>query len=781
MRTVQRGPLVGLVAPLVLLGGLAATVGLDVAGWVVGTTCAAILGAGLRRGLTGNDLDGLGPADRVTLTRAALVCGVAALVADSFGHPAPLATLVSITVVALVLDGVDGQVARRTHTATRLGARFDMEVDAFLILALSVYVARTTGVWVLAIGAARYALLVGGWLLPWLRGTPPLRPWCKVVAAVQGVVLAFAAADVLPRLLTVAALAVALALLAESFGREVWWLWRHRGGVVLDSPSRPRGLRRATGWALTGLAGLIVWFALIAPNRISHFSPSAFVQIPLEPLLLVALVLILPRGRRVMASLVGVILGLVMVIKIIDMGFFEALGRPFNPAVDWRYFGSVVSLAHDWGGQHLPVVLLIGSAFLLIGVVVLVPLSVLRLTRIASQHRVASLRTVTAVGVVWLLCAVSGAHLVRGSPIASTSAAEYAYGQVSRIPDEIQAQREFARKAADDPLRDVPPDELLTGLRGKDVILAFVESYGRVAIQDSWFSPPVDAVLDAGTRRLRAAGFSARSAFLTSPTFGGVSWLAHSTLQSGLWDDSQSRYDVLVASDRLTLSDAFRRAGWRTVADVPSNLHDWPEGTAFYHYDQIYDARNVGYVGPKFGYATMPDQYTLSAFQRLELAKPDRPPVMAEIDLVASHAPWVPLPQMIGWSAVGDGSVFDPMPAQGQAADDVWLDPGRVQAAYGQSIEYSLSTLISFVETYAADNLVLILVGDHQPSTIVSGEDAGHDVPITLIAHDPAVLDRIVQWRWQDGMNPGPDAPVWRMDEFRDRFLAAFGARERAH
>jgi len=282
-------------------------------------------------------------------------------------------------------------------------------------------------------------------------------------------------------------------------------------------------------------------------------------------------------------------------------------------------------------------------------------------------------------------------------------------------------------------------------------------------------------VLDAGTHRLGAAGFSSRSAFLTSPTFGGISWLAHSTLQSGLWIDNQQRYDELVATDRCTLSDAFKRAGWRTVGDVPSNERDWPEGTSFYHYDKIYDDRNVGYLGPKFSYASMPDQYILSAFQRLELEKPHHAPVMAEIDLVSSHTPWAPLPQMTDWSKVGDGSVFDTMPAQGQSPDVVWRDPSQVRAAYGQSIEYSLNTLVSFVQTYRDSNLVLVVLGDHQPATIVSGRGASHDVPISIIAHDPAVLDRIAGWGWQDGLRPGPQAPVWPMDTLRDRFLTAYG------
>src|SRR6185437_4065169 len=131
-----------------------------------------------------------------------------------------------------------------------------------------------------------------------------------------------------------------------------------------------------------------------------------------------------------------------------------------------------------------------------------------------------------------------------------------------------------------DPFSATPAGQLLTGLRGKDVLLVFVESYGRVTVHGSSFSRAVDALLGKGTHTLHDAGFSARSAFLTSSTFGGVSWLAHSTLQSGVWANSQPRYDQLVGTARVTLASAFGRAGWRTVADVPSNDRSWPEGTS---------------------------------------------------------------------------------------------------------------------------------------------------------------------------------------------------------
>ena len=137
----------------------------------------------------------------------------------------------------------------------------------------------------------------------------------------------------------------------------------------------------------------------------------------------------------------------------------------------------------------------------------------------------------------------------------------------------------------------------------------------------------------------------------------------------------------------------------------------------------------------------MPDQYTLSAFQRLELAPPHRKPVKAEIDLVSSHHPWTPLPQLVPWDQVGDGSVYDGMPAQGESPESVFRTQTKVRAAYGQSIEYSLNSLISFVQTYPDPNLVVVMLGDHQPHTYVTGPHPGHDVPITVIAHDPKVLD----------------------------------------
>jgi hypothetical protein len=106
----------------------------------------------------------------------------------------------------------------------------------------------------------------------------------------------------------------------------------------------------------------------------------------------------------------------------------------------------------------------------------------------------------------------------------------------------------------------------------------------------------------------------------------------------------------------------------------------------------------------------------------------------------------------------------------------VFSDPDQARAAYGRSIEYTLSTIFSFVQRYGDKDLVLVVLGDHQPASLVTGQGVGHDVPISVIAHDPKVMDQLVGWGWQDGLRPSPQAPVWRMNAFRDRFLTAFGS-----
>ncbi|WP_203981908.1 sulfatase-like hydrolase/transferase [Sphaerisporangium rufum] len=531
-----------------------------------------------------------------------------------------------------------------------------------------------------------------------------------------------------------------------------------------------RTLRRTLRRAGTPVAGLLVAFALLAPDRPDALTAAGFVRLPAEALLAGVLILALRgRARRAVAAAAGAVIGLLAIVKAADLGFQSVLARPFNLVSDWYFLRAGVDFVAESAGPAGAVGAVAGAVLLAVAVLVLMTWSALRLAGAAARRRTASAGALGVLAVTWVICALLGAQLAPGTPVAALAA-----DRLLQVRTSLRDQEEFQAALRQDPFRATPGEALLAGLRGKDVLLAFVESYGRDAVQDQEFAGGVGAVLAEGDRRLRAAGYAARSGFLTSPTIGGGSWLAHATLLSGRWVNDQQRYQATVESDRLTLNGAFRRAGWRTVGVMPGVTRAWPEG-AFFGYDQVYASWNLGYRGPGFNWGTVPDQFTLESFQRAERAKKDHPPVMAEVALVSSHAPWAPIPRMVGWDELGDGSVFRSIRAAGQDPDQVWSDPARVRAEYRRSIEYSLTGLLSYVERYGDDDLVLVFLGDHQPAPLVTGPGASRDVPITIVAKDRAVLDRISGWGWQDGLRPGPGAPVWPMDTFRDRFLTAFG------
>lgn len=534
---------------------------------------------------------------------------------------------------------------------------------------------------------------------------------------------------------------------------------------------------RAVGRTVTALAAVLVLSALLLPNQLTRLTPAEFLRIPVEGIFGAALLLLLPpRARRVAAVVAGVGLGLRTLLNCLDMGFYSVLARPFDPVLDWGLFEDAESFLKDSIGQAGAIGAVAGVVLLVLALLVLMTLAVVRLTRLLVRHSAVATRTTLVLGTVWITCAALGVQLA-GVPVAATNTADLVRDSALRLRASLADQQVFAKEAGVDAFRDTPPDQLLTGLRGKDVIFTFIESYGRSAIADPAMASQVDAVLKDGTKRLRKAGFASRSAWLTSPTAGGGSWLAHSTFMSGLWIKNQQRYRTVTSSDRMPLTDAFKRSGaWRTAGIMPGVTRSWPEGK-FYGLDHVYDTHHLGYRGPQFSWSRVPDQYSLSAFERLEHGKRHDKPLMSEIILVSSHNPWAPIPKMIGWDELGDGSVYDAIKKAGKDPKEVWKDPAQVRNEYRRAIQYSLHSLISYMEKYGNKNTVLVFLGDHQPVPTVTGEHASRDVPVALVAHDPAVLDRISGWNWQNGLKPGPKTPVWRMDTFRDRFLTAFGPR----
>ncbi|WP_329065656.1 CDP-alcohol phosphatidyltransferase family protein [Streptomyces sp. NBC_01429] len=237
-RVLRQDTAVGAGAQILLLALLGTATGLGPLGWLTGLAFTVATWALLTRALDRSwpRTRSFGPANGVTLARTTLVGGVTALVADSFVRPPAVTALVALTTVALILDAVDGQVARRTGTVSALGARFDMEADAFLIMVLSVYVSQSLGAWVLLIGAMRYVFVAAARAMPWLNGALPPSMARKTVAALQGVALLVAASGLLPRPAALVLVLGALALLTWSFGRDIGGLWRGRARVPVSVP-----------------------------------------------------------------------------------------------------------------------------------------------------------------------------------------------------------------------------------------------------------------------------------------------------------------------------------------------------------------------------------------------------------------------------------------------------------------------------------------------------------------------------------------------------------------
>jgi phosphatidylglycerophosphate synthase len=167
--------------------------------------------------------------NHVTAIRAAIVVYLAAT-AVMPPSPSIVWSAVAAATIAAVLDGVDGWIARRRGMATEFGARFDMEVDALLILVLAVLVWRWSiaGAWVLLSGLLRYLFVAAGWFLPWMRR--PLAPTrrARVICVVQIVTLIVAIGPIVPRGLGVAVAAAGLLMLSYSFVVDTVRLWRGR-------------------------------------------------------------------------------------------------------------------------------------------------------------------------------------------------------------------------------------------------------------------------------------------------------------------------------------------------------------------------------------------------------------------------------------------------------------------------------------------------------------------------------------------------------------------------
>lgn len=518
------------------------------------------------------------------------------------------------------------------------------------------------------------------------------------------------------------------------------------------------------------LAAAVLFTVLALPNHPDALSWAELRQFPLElPVLL--LVMLAVGHRWGVAPALAFVLVSVTFLKFADMGMFLAYDRTFNPVLDAFLIEAGIGLLGDSIGRPLTYVALAAAVFavLILFYLLLRSLRVWGRVHIPLAGRV--LAMAGALGFGGWAVADAGHHLgywqfddgrhgtARTSQLAFKRGVDVQATMADLVQFNLDANQDIYAGATG----------LLDRLQGHDVIVIYIESYGRASFDNPLYAPTHTATLTSAEDALRQAGFAAKSGWLTSPTAGGQSWLAHGTLSSGLWTTDQGRYTAMLASGKKSLFHIAEEAGFRTAAFMPAITMAWPESSAM-GFDHVFPADDIPYKGNRFNWVTMPDQFTLATYGGLLTDDPRSD--FIQIALISSHAPWVPVPDMVAWEDVGDGTIFNEMAARGPTPRELWKNRDDVREAYRRAIDYSLQATFEHVVRLGDAAPLLVIVGDHQPAGFVAGSD-NRDVPVHLVG-PPELVARIDQWGWSDGLIPAPDAPVRRMDTFRDAFIGAF-------
>jgi hypothetical protein len=302
-------------------------------------------------------------------------------------------------------------------------------------------------------------------------------------------------------------------------------------------------------------------------------------------------------------------------------------------------------------------------------------------------------------------------------------------------------------------------------------MVLFLESYGAITFDRPEYAGALADSRAALTTAVARSGRQVVSAFVRSPTFGGTSWLAHSSLLSGVEVTDNRLYALLLTRKRETLVHRFAHHGYRTLALMPGLRQAWPEGD-FYGFDKIYDAHTLEYQGPEFGWWRIPDQYALARLDALELAADQRAPVMLFFTTISGHAPFRPTPPYrANWQALLGPEPFGPDGAAAQREKmPEWINLGP---AYVESVNYAMTYLAGYLETWAPADLVLIVIGDHQPPAGVSGPDAPWEVPVHVIASRPGIVEVLRAEGFKPGLEPSRPV-IGPMHALTAKILRAF-------
>ncbi|MEX1233475.1 MAG: sulfatase-like hydrolase/transferase [Roseovarius sp.] len=521
------------------------------------------------------------------------------------------------------------------------------------------------------------------------------------------------------------------------------------------------------------VAALILHVLLIQPNHPGAFTWQALWLFPLE-LPVILLVLIAARGRlatglRVVLSVSLTVIG---VLKSADFAMFTALARGFNPVADLVLIDAGLRLLAGAIGVLPAILAALGAivATALIGWAVWWATGVW--AAVPRPRWAAGTAGLGAAVFAMLAVAEIGLALGRWSlpftPPGAAFTARVGYERALLARQTVIDLRAFRIAAREDPYAD--RGGLLNRI-DRDVLVVFVESYGRTSLDTPFYADLHRQTLRRSEAELRGLGYAMASGVLSAPTRGGQSWLSHATFANGLWVNDQTRYGAMLASGRETLFHIAARSGFRTATVMPQITLDWPESDVM-GFDTVLAAKDLGYEGAAFNWVTMPDQFTFAALDRLVRAPAGDAPIFAQLALGSSHAPWTPVPELVEWERVGDGRIFNEMAAAGDPPDVVWRDRERVREQYRKAIDYALSTVFSYAALHAEDPPLMIVLGDHQAADFIALDDRA-DVPIHIIG-PPDLISQVAGWGWQDGLIPGEDMPALPMDRMRDVLIETF-------
>jgi len=507
----------------------------------------------------------------------------------------------------------------------------------------------------------------------------------------------------------------------------------------------------------------------------------------LEAMFVAGMFLMFPSNRGVLPAAVLVSTGVVAVavLSFADAATRVILARPLNLYLDARLANSVVDLLVGTMGSPAAALTGVLTAVALVGAVA----GLTHVIRSVGSETRADGRGGSVAGValmipmvIWILIpGVSSGW--DGGPWSrlATPAFTMIGTQAGRMRETVAEREIFEADLAASSAGQVEIPGLLARLSGRDVILAFIESYGVSVLDDPRYSVVVEPRLEELGSRMAAAGLSLVSGTLVAPTQGGQSWFSHGSLLSGLWLDNQLRYDLMLSSDRETLIDDFRHAGYRTVALMPAITFAWPEGEQL-GYDEIFASPDIEYAGPALNWVTMPDQFLWSFLERNIRGKHDSTgsegedaPVFVEVGLISSHAPWTPILEVLeDWSSIGNGEVFERWAGAGERPEDLWLDTQRVQEQFALSVDYAIGAMSSYAENFVDRDVLLIALGDHQPAALITGDGASWEVPVHIISGDPELVKPFLDWGFQPGGIPAREHPDRGMDAFRGWFLQSY-------